>query len=153
MSVFRDDTRFGYFWAFILGVGMFLGGCAATIHYSYDPVADFAVGKSYSWASGWLTSRPEPLMEKNVRYYADQNLKAKGFSLTSDKADFIMSMNYESEYADPYTLRFLNLYVYRGQGKELVWQGTARGSINADAASPDLAEAVKKILMNFPPKR
>jgi hypothetical protein len=39
------------------------------------------------------------------------------------------------------------------QGKELIWQGTAAGTINADAASPDLAEAVKKILMNFPPKR
>jgi len=153
MRVFRDDTRFGYFLAVIFGAGMFLGGCAATINYSYDPVADFAAGKNYSWASGWLTNRQEPLIEKNVRYYADQSLKDKGYSLTSDKPDFIISMNYESEYSDPYTLRFLNLYVYRVQGKELIWQGTARGTIKADAASPELGEVVKKILTNFPPKR
>jgi hypothetical protein len=50
-------------------------------------------------------------------------------------------------------VRLLNLYVYRNQGKELIWQGTAGGTIKADAAAPDLAEAVKKILTNFPPKR
>jgi hypothetical protein len=65
----------------------------------------------------------------------------------------MMSMNYESEYSDPCKVRVLNLFVHRNQGKELIWQGTAGGTINADAASPDLAEAVKKILMNFPPKR
>jgi hypothetical protein len=153
MKIFRNNRQFGSFLAVILGAGMFLGGCAATIHYSYDPVADFSTGKNYSWASGWVTNRQEPLIEKNVRYYADQSLKGKGFILTSDKPDFMMSMNYESEYSDPYKVRLLNLFVYRNQGKELIWQGTAGGTINADAASPDLAEAVKKILMNFPPKR
>jgi hypothetical protein len=132
---------------------MFLGGCAATINYSYDPVADFSTGKNYSWASGWVANRKEPLIEKNVRYFADRSLKDKGYTLSSDKPDFMISMNYESEYSDPYKVRVLNLYVYRMQGKELIWQGTAAGTINADAASPDLAEAVKKILMNFPPKR
>jgi hypothetical protein len=137
----------------MFGASMFLGGCAATINYSYDPVADFSVGKNYSWGSGWVANRQEPLIEKNVRYYADQSLKNKGYLLSSDKSDFMISMNYESEYSDPYKVRVLNLYVYRMQGKELIWQGTAAGTINADAASPDLAEAVKKILMNFPPKR
>jgi hypothetical protein len=137
----------------MFGASMFLGGCAATINYTYDPMAEFSTGKNYSWASGWSANRQDPLIEKNVRYYADQSLKDKGFSLTPDKPDFIISMNYESEYSDPYRLRFLNLYVYRTQGKELIWQGTAQGTIKADAASPDLAEAVKKILTNFPPKR
>ena len=98
----------------------------------------------------------DPLIEKNVRYYADQSLKEKGFTLTSDKPDFTMSMNYELEYSDPYKVRTLNLYVY-GQRKGLIWQGTAvspfAGTISADAASHDLAETVKKILTNFPPKR
>ena len=153
MRVFRNEKRFGYFLAVIFGAVMFVGGCAATINYSYDPVADFSVGKNYSWGSGWVANRQEPLIEKNVRYYADQSLKNKGYILSSDKSDFMISMNYESEYSDPYKVRVLNLYVYRMQGKELIWQGTAAGTINADAASPDLAEAVKKILMNFPPKR
>jgi Domain of unknown function (DUF4136) len=153
MRVFREDKRFGYSLAMIFGASMFLGGCAATINYSYDPVADFSMGKNYSWASGMSKNRPDVLIEKNVRYYADQSLKDKGFTLTSDKPDFLISMNYESEYSDPYKVRVLNLYVYRAQSQELIWQGTAAGTIDADAASPDLAEAVKKILAKFPPKR
>ena len=153
MRVFRDERRFGYFLATMFAASMFLGGCGATINYSYDPVADFSTGKNYSWASGSLTNRQEPLIEKNVRYYADQSLKDKGFIQTPDKPDFMISMNYEPEYSEPYKVRLLNLYVYRNQGKELIWQGTAGGTIKADAASPDLADAVKKILTNFPPKR
>jgi hypothetical protein len=132
---------------------MFLGGCAATINYSYDPAADFSTGKNYSWGSGWLATRHDPLIKKNVRYFADQSLKRKGFTLSSDKPDFMISMNYELEYSDPYKLRVLNLYVYRTHGEELIWQGSAEGSIKVDATSPDLAEAVKEILTNFPPKR
>jgi len=45
-------------------------GCAATINYSYDPVADCLAGKNYSWASGMSKNRPDVLIEKNVRYYA-----------------------------------------------------------------------------------
>lgn len=162
MGVFRDDTRLGCFLAMILGAGVFLGGCAATINYSYDPVADFSMGKNYSWASmdknyswasGPLADQQEPLIEKNVCYYADQSLKDKGFTLTSDKPDFVISMNYTLDYQDRYKVRLLNLYIYRAKGRELVWQGTAEGSLKADAASADLAEAVKKILVNFPPKK
>jgi hypothetical protein len=61
-------------------------------------------------------------------------------------------MNYETDYSEPYKLRFLNLYIYRTQGKGIIWQGTAGGTINADAASSDLADAVRKILTNFPPQ-
>jgi hypothetical protein len=155
MRVFRDVRRFGYFMAMIFGVGIFIGGCAPTINYTYDPVADFSTGKNYNWnwASGWLANRQEPLIETNVRYYADQSLKDKGFTLSSDNPDFMISMTYESAYSDPYKLRLLTLYVYRTQGTKLIWQGTAAGTIKADAASRDLPEAVKKILMHFPPQR
>jgi hypothetical protein len=156
MEAIMNYRRFAYFLAVIFGVGMFLGGCAAKINYSYDPVADFSMGKNYNWVSGSLANRQDPLIEKNVRYYTDQSLKEKGFTLTSDKPDFMISMNYELEYSDPYQVRTLNLYVY-GQHKGLIWQGTAVspivGTISADAASPDLAKTVKKILTNFPPRR
>ena len=132
---------------------MHLGGCAATINHSYDPLVDFSTGKNYSWASAGLANRQDSLIEKNVRYYADRSLKDKGFTLTSGKPDLVISMNYELEFSDPYKVRILTLYVHRPQGKELIWQGTAEGTIKADAASPELAEAVKNILANFPPKR
>jgi len=162
MGVFRDDTRLRCFLAMIFGAGVFLGGCAATINYSYDPVADFSRGKNYSWASmdknyswasGPLADQQEPLIEKNVCHYAHQSLRDKGFTLTSEKPDFVISMNYTLDYQDRYKVRLLNLYIYTAKGRELVWQGTAEGGLKADAASADLAEAVKKILVNFPPKK
>ncbi len=153
MRVFGDDTRFGYLLAIICGAGMFLGSCATTINYSYDPLTDFSTGKKYTWQTGSIDYLQNPLIEKNVRYYTDQSLKDKGYTLTSDKPDFVISVNYTLDYSDPYKVRLLNLYVSRTQGKELIWQGTAEGSIKADAASSDLAEAVKKILTNFPPRR
>jgi hypothetical protein len=156
MRVFRDKTRFGYLLAMIFGAGMILGGCTAKISYFYDPVANFSTIKSYSWATESYVGRQDLLVGKNVRYYVDQSLKNKGFTLTSDKPDFVISMSYQTDYNTPYKVRMLNLYVYVMQGKELIWQGTAEGSIKdikADAASPDLAETVRKILLNFPPTR
>jgi hypothetical protein len=153
MGVLRDKTECGHILAIILLAVMILGGCATTSKYSYDPRADFSTLKSYNWASVPLTATPEPLIEKNVRYYADQSLKNKGFTLTSDKPDFVISMSYESDYDSPYKMKKLYLFFHRAQGKDLVWQGWAKGGITADAASPKLGEAVKKILSNFPPKR
>jgi hypothetical protein len=156
MRVFRDETRFGYIWAIIFGAGIILGGCAAKINYVYDPGANFSTIKSYSWATESGITRVDPVIEKTVHFYVDQSLKNKGFTLTSDKSDFVISMNYKTDYNNPYKVQMLNLYVYVMQGKELIWQGTAEGTITnlkADAASPELAEAVDKILMNFPPKR
>jgi hypothetical protein len=153
MRVYTNYRRFGYLLAVIFGAVIFLAGCGTAINYTYDPVANFSTGKNYSWAPGFLANRQDSLIEKNVRNYADKSLKEKGFTLDVAKPDFVISMNYELEYADPYRVRVLNLYVYGAQSKELVWQGTAAGSIKADAASPDLAESVKMILANFPPKR
>ena len=153
MRVFRGERRFEYILALICGAGIILGGCAARINYSYDPLANFSSAKSYRWAT---ESPQDSLIEKNVRYLVDQSLKSKGFTLTSDNPEFAISTNYQLDYSNPYKVQVLNLYVYRMQGKELIWQGTATGNIcdiNADATSPDLAKAVNKILMNFPPKR
>jgi hypothetical protein len=153
MRVFRGETPFGYILAMIFGTGMILGGCAATVNYFYDPVANFSMIKSYSWATESFVSRQDSLVDKNVRYYINQSLKKKGFTLVSDEPDFVISMNCQTDYDNPYKVRKLSLFFYVMQGKELIWQGTAEGTIKADAASPDLAEAVNKILMNFPPKR
>ena len=103
------------------------------INYSCDPVADFSIGKNYSWVSGSSAHRVDSLVEKNIRYYADQFLKEEGFTLPPDNPDFMVSTNYELEYSVPYKVRTLNLYVY-GHRKGLVWQGTAAGTILADAA-------------------
>jgi hypothetical protein len=153
MRVYMNYRRFGYLLAVIFGAVLFLTGCGTAINYTYDPSANFSTGKNYSWAPGFLANRQDSLIEKNVRNYADKSLKEKGFTLDAAKPDFVISMNYELEYSDPYRMRVLNLYIYGAQSKELIWQGTAAGSIKADAASPDLVESVKMILANFPPRR
>jgi len=153
MRVFRNEMGVGYILAIIFGVGVILVGCAPTFNSLNDPVASFSTFKSYRWSTDSSTSRQNSLIEKNVRYYADASLKNKGFTLVPDRPDFVIAMNYETDYYRPYELRVLNLYVYGMQTKEPIWQGTASGTIKVDAASPDLAEAVKNILMNFPPKR
>jgi hypothetical protein len=152
MKFYKEGKRQGCFLAGILAAAMFLGGCAATINYSYDPAADFSSGKNYSWEPDMMYSGyTSTLVEKNVRFYADQSLRDKGFIPNTDKPDFWISMNYQTEYSNPYKLSILNLYVSRPQGKGRLWQGTANGTINADGASYELAEAVKNILTNFPP--
>lgn len=156
MQSFKERARFGYIPAVILGALMILGGCAATINYSYDPRADFSPLKSYTWAPGLTANYPDVLIEKNVRYEADQSLSKKGFTHVSDRPDMVISMNYEYEigtYPPSYQLKMLSLYVRRAQNQELIWQGTASGTIKAGAPSGDLAVTVKKILENFPPKR
>ena len=116
-------------------------------------MANFSTLKSYRWSTESNVTRYDPLVERNVRFYADEYLKSKEFTPTSDNPDFWISMNYQLDYYSPYEVKVLNLYVYRMQGKELIWQGTAAGAINADAASAELGDAVKKILANFPPKK
>jgi hypothetical protein len=153
MKIRGNEKRVVLIGVALFAVAVFLGGCTASIHYSYDPAADFSAAKSYSWDTGgaW-TYTPSPLIEKTVRYYADQSFKDRGFTLTSDRPDLLVSMYYETEYFDPYKVRTLTLYVSKGPNKVRIWQGTAKGPINADAASPELAEAVQKIMENFPPQ-
>ncbi len=153
MRTSGDIMRLGGILAMIFGASMIFGGCAPTINYLYDPVAEFSTLKSYRWSTEASVSRQDLLVERNVRYYADRSLKDKGFALTSDKPDFVISMTYEIDYYRPYEVRVLNLYVYGMQKEEPIWQGTAAGGIKSDAASSDLAKAIKKVLMNFPPKR
>jgi len=67
----------------------------------------------------------------------------------------VITMNYESGIylnQDSYKLRMLTLNIFRDRDKELVWRGTAFGTIDTDAASGDLKQAVQDILSNFPPK-
>ena len=154
MKVHTTYRPVGTFLTVIFGAVMLLAGCGTTINYTYDPMANFSTGRNYCWAPGSLTNRQESLIAKNVYNYANQSLNAKGFTLVAAKPDFVISMNYELEYPEAYSyrVRILNLSVYGAQSKEPIWQGTAEGSIKADAASPDLSLAVMKILANFPPR-
>lgn len=137
------------------------GGCAtfykdAGIKYSYDAKASFSERKSYTWSPSFSSYmyRKDPLLEANVQALADQLLARKGYVRTSEKPDLAISMSYEFEIGygdDIYRLRTLNLNIYKIDGNNLVWRGTAVGTINTDAASGELSQTVQGILANFPP--
>jgi hypothetical protein len=166
ISVFMGKERLAFLVTVFISALM-MGGCATAIKYSYDTKANFSEGKSYTWAQSSAIYQRDPLLEANVQALTDQLLSQKGFSRTSEKADLIISTSYEfdsgsyqysSQYS--YQLRLLNLNIYRisltkenaMENKELVWRGTAFGTINTDAASDDLNKAVQGILSNFPSK-
>ncbi len=151
MHVLKTKARLGSIIAVLLAAAFILSGCAASINYTYDPAASFAGLKSYNW-----TSQPNDLVAKNVQYQADQALEKKGFTKTAENPDMLIWVNYENEigiYQYGYQLRMLTLGVQKAGSKQLLWQGSATGTMNADAASGDLKKAVDGILANFPPKK
>jgi hypothetical protein len=133
------------------------GCCATKINYSYDLGMSFVGLKSYKWEPSSASARHFSLVESNVRFIADQLLDKKGFNKSSEKPDFMISINYDYEIGSYYCqygpqLRMLTLNIYRVESKDLIWQGTAMGAINTDATSSDLKIAVQDILSKFPPK-
>jgi hypothetical protein len=174
MTVFKGKESLGLIVTVFLAV-LFLGGCTA-IKYSYDMKTSFSQPKSYTWWPSLATYGKDPLLETNVQVLTDQLLAQKGFTRMSEKSDLMISMSYELDsgtYRDSYQLRMLTLNIYQikrdmsspsdmpkmpmqkenyVENKELVWRGTAFGTINTDAASGDLKQAVQGILSHFPPK-
>jgi hypothetical protein len=175
MSIFTGKERLALIMTAFLSV-LIVGGCATSIKYSYDTKTGFPELKSYTWAQSSTMNRQDPLLETNVQVLADQLLTQKGFTRMSEKPDLMMSMSYEFDYGIyqySYQLRMLTLNIYKirrempspsdmptmpmqkekaTENTELVWRGTAFGTINTDAASGDLKQAVQGILLNFPPK-
>ena len=156
----------------LLLVVLALGGCTS-IKYSYDMKSSFSGAKNYAWAPSETTYGKDPLLESNVQVFSDQLLAQKGYVRVSEKPDLILTMNYEfdsTSYRDNYDLRMLTLNIYqirpgvaspsnvpkmsaqKENSVEMVWRGTAFGTISTDAASSDLKKAVDGILSHFPPK-
>ena len=148
-------TRSGFIFTVLLAAGVILAGCATAINYSFDPAASYTGLKSYNWATGTMGHNHD-LVEKNVQYYADQVLEKKGFRKTAENPDMRISVSYENEIGINqygYQLRMLTLGIQKADGKQLIWRGTATGTISTDAASGDLKSAVEGILKSFPPTK
>lgn len=153
MNIFKAETPHRFIFAILFAVVIISMGCAG-IKYSYDPRTSFSGLKSYTWTVSSLSFWKNPLVEVNVQFVADQVLEEKGFKKTSEKPDLLISIDYESAISryDVYELRMLTLDIYLVETKKLIWRGTALGTINTDAASSDLKEAVRGILAKLPPK-
>jgi hypothetical protein len=156
MHGLKTRAHLGSIITVLLAAAVILTGCAATINYTYDPATSFAGLKSYNWTMAGTASQTNDLVVKNVQYQADQVLEKKGFIKTTENPDLLIWMSYENEIGINqygYQLRMLTLGIQKAGSKQLIWQGSATGTINDDAASGDLKKAVDGILANFPPKK
>jgi hypothetical protein len=150
MRVFKAEAHLAVIGTVFIAM-LIMGGCAS-IKYSYDPRTSFSELKSYMWVPSSDNYSKNSLLERNVQVFAEQSLDQKGFTKVPEKSDLLISMNYDSEYGSQYELRMLTLNIYKSEPMELIWRGTASGSICTDAASSDLKKAVQGILANFPSK-
>jgi hypothetical protein len=149
-----SSARSGFVFVALLAAAV-LGGCSST-KYIYDPGTDFSGFKSYAWASASAMGRRESLVAANVQFFADQVLEQNWIKKTSENPDLLIAIDTEYELGsysnDGYQLRMLTLKIYQRESKEIIWRGTAPGTINTDAASSDLKSAVQSVLAKFPPK-
>ena len=156
MHGLKTKAHVGLTIALLLAASILLAGCAATINYVFDPTASFAGLKTYNWAEAGNQGASSDLVVKNVQYLADQVLDKKGLRKTVENPDVLISVSYENEIGIDqygYQLRMLTLGIQKTDGKQLIWRGTATGTVNADAASGDLKSTVEKILKGFPPMK
>jgi hypothetical protein len=135
-----------------LAVGVAVSGCTSTVSYKYtfDPSANFAGAKTYAWINSSPMYSPSSPLEEYIQFNADKALEAKGWKKVADRPELVFSVSVEHEALSAYQLRLVNLRAARNTG-EAVWRGTASGSIDSNAASSELRDAVNKILANFPP--
>jgi hypothetical protein len=156
MHGLKTIARLGSIITVLLAAAVMLAGCAAGINYTFDPAASFTGLRTYNWMTAGTMGQTTDLVVKNVQYQADQVLGKKGFSKTPENPDMLIWMSYENEIGINqygYQLRMLTLGIQKADGKQLIWQGSATGTINTDAASGDLKKVVDGILANFPPKK
>ncbi|MFZ5876588.1 MAG: DUF4136 domain-containing protein [Nitrospirota bacterium] len=75
------------------GVLLVLAGCAGlSVDTDYDPAVDFTTLKTYDWAPTQADASIDELVEKRVRNAVNTQLQAKGYVLSSDAPDFLVSM-------------------------------------------------------------
>jgi hypothetical protein len=156
MHGMKTIKRLGSVLTVLLSAGVIISGCATGFNYSFDPAAGYTGLKSYNWVMTGTMGQTSDLVVKNVQYQADQVLEKKGFRKTTENPDMLVSVNYENEIGINqygYQLRMLTLGIQKADGNQMIWRGTATGTIHADAASNDLKGAVQGILASFPPTK
>lgn len=79
----------------VLGVGLFLAliGCAGlTVDTDYDAGFDFTRLKTFDWAAPGPDAAVDELVEKRLRSAVNNELQSRGYRLSSEAPDFLVSM-------------------------------------------------------------
>lgn len=69
-------------------------GCASfSVNYDYDPQYNFAKLKTYDWIPAPEKAPADEFVVKQVKAAVDKGLKAKGYSLSPQKPDFMIALH------------------------------------------------------------
>ena len=159
----------------VLCLSILVSGCTAIkVDSNYDAGFDFSNLNSYSWLEMPVDFPVDNLSSRNIKTAIDQQMKNKGFSLTTGAEDFIISLQgykntvrrapqstgpsqvsgqlLESEQFQDgmFTVTIIDAKSYR-----LIWEGHAKGLVAPYLSTEDrikkVNETVAKLLADFPP--
>ena len=138
----------------------------------FDPSANFSAFKTFLIRNGELTAKaPElrsPLMRKKIEESIRTQLSAKGLSETQGRPDLVVNWrfgaaNQQGVTVGPRGRRLATFKFTEGtlvidlmdrEGRDLVWRGIYRDDeSNPSKISDKLANDIKKLFQDFPPKK
>lgn len=161
--------------AIILSLCIFVSGCAViNTDYDYDAGFDFSDINSYTWLEMPIDFPVDQFSIQRVQTAVDQQMKAKGFTLTTGSADFLLSLQGYSDTVrqSPQSTGTSRVSGQRTAGEQFqhgsftltmidlktdhrIWQGHAKGVITPNLSTQDkvkkINETVAKLLADFPP--
>jgi hypothetical protein len=155
-----------------------VGGCSTiSVNHDFDPSADFTKYKSFDWIPQPDVKGKNPLVYKKIVTAVERHFANRGMNRTESAPDFLLAMHTGTQtkinvtdwgytyVGRGWVGRDIDVYQYQegtlildvidSGSKELVWRGSATGTIDpkADPATREanLQAAVDKLLKNFPP--
>jgi len=148
-------------------------GCATTVKFDYDGAVDFSKLKTFQWTSISAFSDVDGSIKDFVKKEINKNLFEKGFAVTSDTPDFLVSAHIRKDVKAKASDLGLNLtpkqvedlqylegslilVFSNSKSGEPIWWGTVKTKFNKDYSREKkkkiAIQAVAKVLKKFPPK-
>ena len=167
---------------FILSVVAFLVSCstAYNVKYDYNTETNLTGLKTFDWLPVPATAEIDNLNIGRVKNAVNEQLEAKGLTMTSDNPDFLIAAHMGTkdktriiDWGYGYGRRGMyrggarpvDVYQYEEgslildfvdtKSKQMIWRGSANAEVSG-ATTPEkrqkiINEVVEKILKNFPP--
>ena len=155
----------------VLCLSILVSGCTAIkVDSNYDAGFDFSNLNSYSWLEMPVDFPVDNLSYRNIKTAIDQQMKNKGFSLTTGAEDFIISLQgYKNTVRrapqtqvsaqlsenEQFQDGMFTVTIIDAKSNRLIWEGHAKGLVAPYLSTEDrikkVNETVAKLLADFPP--
>jgi hypothetical protein len=155
----------------VLCLSILVSGCTAIkVDSNYDAGFDFSNLNSYSWLEMPVDFPVDNLSSRNIKTAIDQQMKNKGFSLTTGAEDFIISLQgYKNTVRrapqtqvsaqlsenEQFQDGMFTVTIIDAKSNRLIWEGHAKGLVAPYLSTEDrikkVNETVAKLLADFPP--